>query len=375
MSVPFDTLGGWFFPENALQWTELLAGSGLYNPLAAWGLQEPAGNFADMMGNGFTLTNAAMTYQQAIPGMTRKGIAAGDGGGAGAASVVAGIGDSYAFSHTLLAFIQVTAAGGDRDMFGFGGGAAYRNVLATSTLKLKVGTLGGGGTQTGLTDPDLATTARPVILRVDRAAGSLSIFTEKEKVLQVPYVAPTPTSPLLVLGAANLPTPAMKIAYSACWRGGAAEMGDTQIATLFNRLKYGPTVSFKPGGIPLTLATRGFVGAGSGIKILSPSGVASITSGALDRFSPVVVRLTMGAGSLPWIVLAGSSFDERLIFWPTRPAQANQSGDQRWTPMFRDRSSLVQEGNDLVATILPNGGWWRENFKLIFIAGTEMTQS
>ena len=117
----------------------------------------------------------------------------------------------------------------------------------------------------------------------------------------------------------------------------------------------------------LGLLSRGYVTGDA----LTPSGVLSITSASTDRWTPVVARFTSNGD--PWIVFAGSDYEERLIFYPTRPTVANQSGDQRWTPMFRDRSSLVIDGTEYVATILPNGGWWRESFSLIFIAGVEMT--
>lgn len=122
----------------------------------------------------------------------------------------------------------------------------------------------------------------------------------------------------------------------------------------------------------LLLATRGY--ALATVESVESSGVVSITTLPLDRWTPVIARVTMGASAEMWIVFSGSEFDEKLIFWPTRPISQSQSGDQRWTPMFRDRSSVVQDGGDMIVTILPNSGWWRENFRLIFISGTEMTQ-
>lgn len=102
------------------------------------------------------------------------------------------------------------------------------------------------------------------------------------------------------------------------------------------------------------------------------SRVISVTTTQLGRLIPVVARITVASGLLPWIVLSTGDFDEHLIFNPTRPVSASQSGDQRWLPSFRERSSVVQDGNELVITILPNGGWSRENFKLIFVAGAEI---
>lgn len=122
----------------------------------------------------------------------------------------------------------------------------------------------------------------------------------------------------------------------------------------------------------LFLATRGY--AMATVQVTGPSGIVSITQTPVGRMTPVVARVTLGEGSLPWIIMSGGQYDERLIFYPTRPIQTNQSGDQRWTPSFRDKSSVVADGDDLIISILPNGGWWRESFRLIFVAGTEMTK-
>lgn len=127
----------------------------------------------------------------------------------------------------------------------------------------------------------------------------------------------------------------------------------------------------------ISLVTRGYLAPpGGDVVVLAPSGIVSITGDPSTRFTPVVARMQVASGAYPWIIYSGgdSQFDERLIFWPTRPEQANQSGDQRWTPQYRDRSSLVVDGDELVATILPNSGWWRDNFNLLFIAGVEMIE-
>lgn len=40
---------------------------------------------------------------------------------------------------------------------------------------------------------------------------------------------------------------------------------------------------------------------------------------------------------------------------------------------FVETSSIVIDGDDVIITILPNGGWWSMNFLLSFIDGQEIT--
>lgn len=104
-----------------------------------------------------------------------------------------------------------------------------------------------------------------------------------------------------------------------------------------------------------------------GSWIISEAGVGGviveITDGPLQRWTPVVARVTLfGGGELHVRYVSNS-----LKFW----VYDDQDG---FAPNFRDQSSVVEDGDDLIVTILPNGGWWTDKFHLKFFAGEEMNQ-
>ncbi len=100
------------------------------------------------------------------------------------------------------------------------------------------------------------------------------------------------------------------------------------------------------------------------------STIVSVSGPVVDRMEPIVVRLHMtGSNPVPWIGIA-TEFDKRIIFDPTEVIEGLI--DKRWSPMYRDRSSIVQDGIHQLVSILPSGGWWREGFDLFFIDGTEI---
>jgi hypothetical protein len=107
--------------------------------------------------------------------------------------------------------------------------------------------------------------------------------------------------------------------------------------------------------------------------IISPSGgvgasgaVVSITNGTLGRWSEVTARIRITDG-VPYVRYVSNS----LKFWLYDPVDGFVSN-------FNQRSSVVlddTEDEDMyVFTILPNGGWWTDQFRLKFVAGIELEQ-
>lgn len=233
-----DATSGWAVPASADDWTSLLLGTGIGNPTSLWLLQEAAGNLADSIASN-TLTAAGLTYQRAVTGWTRKGVGSTSDGGAPTGLNNAGaIGDLATNSHLMLGIVKVFAApAATRDIFGFGGSITYRGAQFTAAGAYKATPNDGSATATGAADA--GATVRPVVLRVNRAAGTWGIITDQESVTPSPYTAPPAGGSAIFLGAAVTATPNYAVLYLTCWRGAAAEMTDVQVTELIRRIKSG----------------------------------------------------------------------------------------------------------------------------------------
>jgi hypothetical protein len=231
-----------YTPSSSAEWTTTLTAAGIAtgNPSALWLMQEAAGNLADSIG-AFTLTASALAYQQTVTGWTRKAISMADGGGAGALNNAGTIGDVGVNSGLLLLYVAVTATpAATRDVCGMGGSTTFRGAQVTTGPAYKATPNDGSATATGAANP--STTVRPVLVRINRTAGVWSVTTNQEIVTPSPYTAPPNVAAAVFLGSALTTTPAMQIAYGACFRGAAAELSDAQVRTLLQGL--GWTVSW-----------------------------------------------------------------------------------------------------------------------------------
>lgn len=112
-----------------------------------------------------------------------------------------------------------------------------------------------------------------------------------------------------------------------------------------------------------SLITRGYVG--GVVELVSPTGQIISISGNPRRWTPISARVRITAGLL---FIMFEAQDNRFFVY-----DSSRSEDERWSAFFAQRSSIAADGLDQIITILPNGGWWREDFTLRFIAGTELT--
>lgn len=74
MAVTRDSLDGRYFPANATEWTDLLAGSGISNPSNLYLFNEASGNILDKIGAKNLTASGSLTYDTLIPGLTRHGV-------------------------------------------------------------------------------------------------------------------------------------------------------------------------------------------------------------------------------------------------------------------------------------------------------------
>lgn len=246
MTVTRDATSLKYCPANLAEWIELTNGSGLRTPIATWPLQELAGTLFDTIG-GFHLVVNAITHNTAVPGWTRKGIGYAAETGVVSAYRANDIGDINAQSHLLLTYVSAgvptfAAPYDNRELCSFGGGTQFRAIRYGVDKKLSGHVLDGSATFAGSTPIDLSTTAKIVGMRINRRAGSWSVFVDGEIVSQSPYTAPPSSSSQVVFGSAGIGgvAPNWVCAYAALWRGDAAEMSDDQLRTLMSLLNNGP---------------------------------------------------------------------------------------------------------------------------------------
>lgn len=232
-----DATSGKAVPANASEWDSVMSSSGIStgSPIAAWQLQEAAGNFADSIG-AFTLTASAFSYQKAIAGWTRKGAGSAADASAATASLTGGaIGDIQAASALFLAYVQLAAApAATRDVLALGGSTSCRAAQVTITPAYKATPNDASATATGAANA--GTAVRPVILHVNKAASVWRVITDQEIVQPTPWTAPPVSNALIAIGSVLTSTPSFSVLYAACFRGTAAELSNAQIKTMLQTL-------------------------------------------------------------------------------------------------------------------------------------------
>jgi hypothetical protein len=73
--VTADQTSGWYTPADAAEWANLLQGTGMAVPNHLYLAQEPSGNLLDSIGTSpFVVAGPGLTYQDPVPGWSRKGI-------------------------------------------------------------------------------------------------------------------------------------------------------------------------------------------------------------------------------------------------------------------------------------------------------------
>lgn len=226
-----DATSGKYVPSTAAQFTAL----GLSAPVSIHLCQEASGNLADSVGSYTLVPTNAPTYQQAVAGWTRLAVGftqvSNQRFGAGA-----GVGPNPGTTSTLMLVYAavVGAQGGNREIFGPNiTGSNFAKVQVTTTPRLRTNIVTGGLT-TGASDPT-ATGLQPMLLKVDRTAGAVVLYTGQEKITGV-YNAAIAESTSKGFGSSGGTSFGGLIAYSAVWSGASAEVSDAAAKSLLQAL-------------------------------------------------------------------------------------------------------------------------------------------
>lgn len=227
-----------YCPASSAEWLTTLAAAGLssaFAPSSLYLLQEAAGNPADSIAARTLTRTGVVTYQDPTTGWSRLGIAWADGGNATLLNADASLPDVSTTSHMLLAYVDMpTAAPGVARAFG-GVGTTMTAARISTTPRVQVV---AGATANGIANPVNA--ARPLLIQVNRTAGTATVSTDQEEVSTVNLTGVT--GQRIGWGGVGVLTPNMTLMYLASFEGAAAEMSTAQKRALLQRLGY--TVAF-----------------------------------------------------------------------------------------------------------------------------------
>jgi hypothetical protein len=238
-SVTKDATSGIYVPANATEWARVLSVAGVASggPSSLWDCQAASGNLTDAIGS-LTLTagGTGLGYQQALTGWTRKAVSFTDAG-SGHFTAAAASGPSPAATSVLwLAYVDLTAApAATRDIISAGGAAAATQVCAQllSTSKFRGKCLANPAD--GAANP-ITPGVIPVAVLYNRTAGTCIVVSDADKTL--PTYGSGATDGAKGLGATQLTSAAMKIAYAVMFQGAAAELTASQLKQILVTLGF-----------------------------------------------------------------------------------------------------------------------------------------
>jgi len=238
--VTRDATNGVYYPATGAENASLIGAAGLtFTAAALWTLQEASGNAADSIG-AFTLTAAGtLAYQQAVAGLSRKGILTTQGVAGTLSSTAAGLPDIGTAS-CLLWFdvaapvsVSTTRALGQLGAL-FGSAASAQFITATNKkLNFACDPNNAAGAD------DATTTVRSVGIKIDRTGAVAAIYTAAEKL--APALTATPAGKLVMLGGDNLVSflpDAQAYVWASLYNGANAEWSDAQARSFLSTRGY-----------------------------------------------------------------------------------------------------------------------------------------
>lgn len=225
-SVPKDATSNKYVPLTLADWTNTLATAGIAsgNPSSAWSCQEASGSLADSIGSRtFTQLATAPSYQQTVPGWTRKGITFTE-----TASMRFSTSTPAANSQSALVIAYVRLTGTPT--------AAHRSIFeypsifveATATPRFQAN---GGSNLEGLVNP--GTTVHAIVMKSNVTALAEAVYTEAEIIPSTWYN--DGGTELILGGFTNTPAP-FQILWAAGFGGVPAELSNAQIKSLLQTL-------------------------------------------------------------------------------------------------------------------------------------------
>lgn len=223
-----DTLAAKPVPANTAQWNAFRAAKTLTasTPNGLWGLQDASGGAAAAIGSiALVEEGARIDYQQTIANWTRKAITS---RGDAVYSSSASLADPATTSQMLLCYATIEGAGVTNDRMYIG---LSNSAIMQTTAAPAVRVTHGGNIIDGAATIDTA--VHPFILKFDRAAGTVVVYSDQEKISITQGV----TAPNKTIAFAGSPTPGLtKFLYGAYWTGAAAELSDANVKLLLQAL-------------------------------------------------------------------------------------------------------------------------------------------
>lgn len=223
-----------YAPATAGEWTITMAAAGIGtgNPSALHLMQEASGDLLDSIG-AFPLTSigTGQSYQQAVAGWTRKAVTIANAQTNAWQSVDAALPNILTTSMLILAYVKPTTLGAQRALFGGGAAATKIEALTAATTGAAVGVCVGNSAAGAI---DSGTQVRPWALQINRTAGTMTLYTDAEKL--VPTFNATAAGQSISFGAFVISSATAAFLYSATFFVGAAEFSSAQVKTLLTTL-------------------------------------------------------------------------------------------------------------------------------------------
>jgi len=228
--VTRDSTSGIYCPANAAEWATVMTVAGITSggPSLLWNCQESSGNLADSIGTFTgTVSGTPVTYQQAVTGWTRKGIAGADAGSGLVGNSDTGLPDTATTSMLSLGYAIVTSVQtGQSNISVIGSGSTNVNASNVGGVS-KLGVVSVGNSALGAVNTVGAVRPYGVIHDVtnNRVAG----WSDQE-VLNIARGAVTTKNFRMFLA-----FPGSHL-YRVAFFGSAAELTNAQIKTLLTVL-------------------------------------------------------------------------------------------------------------------------------------------
>lgn len=220
-----------YCPANASEWTTAMAAAGLAtgNPSSVWNCQEASGNLTDAIGSIALTVTGSPTFQQAISGWARKGITYPLSTTARHTnSTTAPSAGSTSLLMLLYALPPSADVGLTRSLCQVGTTAELRCNTSSPTRMTVV-----NGATTAGAGAFLGTSVRPILLRYNRTATTVTGFSDIEKIVGT-YAAAT--GPIVGFPSNGAQSMGFSALYAALFDGAAAELTDAQVKTLLTQL-------------------------------------------------------------------------------------------------------------------------------------------
>ncbi len=236
--VTRDATSGLYFPATPAEWITTLAAASISSgsPSLTWNLQEASGSLTDAYGSFPGSIVGTVTYQSAISGQTRKGIATADGTAGIIENLAVGLPDLSTTSVLGLVCVYSAAAPStNRTILQLGPTFSTRASMEWPGTAVHMA-VAAGNTANGATNPTGG--LRLIAIRSNKTAGTVVGFNNADK------ITPTFSAPAgkgFILGGDNSQTwlPGTDIySYAAMFSGAAAEMSDAALKRLYRALGY-----------------------------------------------------------------------------------------------------------------------------------------